>query len=127
MRRAVSGAFIRKEKILLVRKRNTWILPGGKPEQEDKNDMATLIREVKEELPNLEIKQESLFYFDVFQGITPHEEDTLLAKVFVGEASGGIETANEINDSGWFEKPKEKNLSDITGKIVRALEYDEYL
>ena len=36
MRVAINAAIIQKEKLLIVRKKETWILPGGKPEDDEK-------------------------------------------------------------------------------------------
>jgi len=127
MRKAVCAAFINNKEVLLVKKKNVWIFPGGKPQEKDKNHIATLLREVGEELPNLRVDEESLIYFDNFQGITPHEKDALSAKVFIGKATGNIKPANEINDSGWFSAPNDLNLSDITRKIILDLEHQKKL
>jgi len=49
MRIAIGAAIIEDGKILLVRKRQSWILPGGKPEPKE-SDIECLCREVSEEL-----------------------------------------------------------------------------
>ena len=59
MRKAISGLVIRDEKLLLVRKNETWILPGGKPEKKE-SEIECLCREFKEELPSVEIEDISL-------------------------------------------------------------------
>lgn len=52
MKRVVAAAIFDEDKILLCRKSRLpyYIFPGGKPEQNDKNDIDTLVREIGEEL-----------------------------------------------------------------------------
>lgn len=129
MRTAISAAIIRNKKILLVEKKETWILPGGKPEPCDEgSSLNCLHREVEEELPR--IKMINIYYYKDFQGITPYTGDTLEARVYFVDIKGDERiTGEEISKSKWMlysEMPKYK-LSDITQKIIDSLKKDEYL
>lgn len=124
IREAVCAAIIKRDCILLVKKQRTWILPGGKPEAGE-SDRQCLLREVKEELPMLNLQ--NLRYFGVFTGTTPHKGDALTAKVYLADMNGDILPGAEINAAKWVEKPEEYNLSDITRKIILALRKEGYL
>ncbi|OGM92713.1 hypothetical protein A2372_00760 [Candidatus Wolfebacteria bacterium RIFOXYB1_FULL_54_12] len=117
---AINVLAIRDNEILLVKKNETWILPGGKP-MEGESEMDCLQREIKEELPLVEVS--NIRYFNDFVGITPHKGDMLRAKVYWGDVKGEIKPNAEINSAQWVkrEKMEEYALSDITQKIVNAL------
>ena len=82
MREVISAAIIHDNRILLVRKKQTWILPGGKPDGEE-SDIECLEREIlKEELPDERLGKLTISkFYDSFTGKTPHTGD--IAKVFV--------------------------------------------
>ena len=122
MRRAINGAIIRDSKILIVKKKEIWILPGGKPE-ENESEIDCLMREIAEEIPLLEIGE--LHYFGVFEGITPHKCDVLVATVYLSYpiSDVNLEPGAEIRELAWI--PREQiakyPLSDITRKIFDQL------
>lgn len=118
MRKAIGVAIIKDGRILLVKKQEVWILPGGKPEMGEP-DIQCLLREVKEELPK--IKLSNLKYFGSFVGITPHTGDELIAEVYLADADGEITPSAEISKAEYVGKPEKYNLSDITSKIVVSL------
>lgn len=124
MRVAVGAAIIENKKILLVRKKESWILPGGKPEEEE-TETQCLIREVKEELSTVRIVD--IHFYKAIEGITPHKGDLLQARVYLTTIEGEAKPSAEINAVKWTEKPEELNLSDITRKIVASLRQDGYL
>lgn len=124
MRKAIGVAIIKNGCILLVRKKKTWILPGGKPEVGE-SDMQCLFREVREELPQLVLQNPE--YFGAFVGITPHKGDELRAEVYFAEANGDIIPSAEVNKAEWVKTPEEYNLSDITRKIVLSLRQNGHL
>lgn len=124
MRKAIGVAIIKNGCILLVRKKKAWILPGGKPEAGE-SDVQCLFREVKEELPQLDLQ--NLRYFSVFVGITPHKGDELCAEVYLAKADGEITPSAEVNKAKWVKNPEEYNLSDITRKIVLSLRQNGHL
>ena len=109
---------------MLVRKREVWILPGGKP-QEGESDLDCLRREVEEEI-SVEIIGQPQVYKDVI-GITPHKRDQLTAKVYLVEIRGEPEPGAEINQVKCIGDPLNYHLSDITRKIIISLQNDGYL
>jgi len=125
MRIAINAVVIQKGNILLVKKRSTWILPGGKPEGEE-SDIQCLIREItKEEIPGTRLT--NFKFYGEFTGKTPHRGDILLAKVYLAEIQGKIKPDAEIVDVEWVKKPENYNLSEITEKIIKDLRNKGYL
>lgn len=121
MRMAINAASIKNRKILLVKKRKTWILPGGKPKKNE-SDFACLAREVGEELPKTKIKIGK--FCGTFVGETPHKNDFIRAKVYFAKISGNISPGAEINDAKWVGKITGLKLSNATAKIISALRTD---
>lgn len=125
MRTAINAAIIEDNKILLVRKNKTWILPGGKPEGNE-SDIECLCRECKEELSDTLIKD--IVYYDKFQGRTPHKGDILEARVYFAKINGKLNNSSmEINGCEWTDNPYDYILSEITSKIIESLKKDGYL
>ena len=104
-------------------------MPGGKPE-ENESDIECLLREFKEEAAGREIIIGKYYY--KFSGITPHKGDILEAFVYFAELkhpNSAIMNSNEIDEirfSSYGETLK-MNLSDITSKIIKKLNEDDYI
>ena len=127
MRVVVDAAIIKDGKLLLVRKRDSWILPGGKIEKGE-SDLECLSREVFEELSGTRICN-NMFYGE-FEGKTPHRGDTLKARVYFANIDGilyGVRNGDSISEARWVEDFDDYNLSDITSKIVSSLMEEGYL
>jgi len=125
MRTAVDAVIIQNKSILLVKKRNTWILPGGKPKEKE-SDIQCLIREVtREEIPSTKLS--NFKFYGEFKGKTPHQGDILLVKVYLAEIQGEIKSGAEIIDARWVRKPENYKLSEITKKIIKDLRGKGYL
>lgn len=125
MRTAINAAIISARRILLVQKNETWILPGGKPE-EGEEDSACLGREFGEELSGTQL--ENLSYYGEFEGRTPHTGDVLAAKVYFADIKGELgRPSSEIKARRWFRGNEVDGVSDITSKIIEALKDDDYL
>ena len=125
MRIAINAAIIQDGKLLLVRKKKTWILPGGKPEPEE-NDFECLCREIDEELSGTKLS--NIQYYGDFTGQTPHREDILRAKVYIANIDGELYQVREgdsISEVNWVEDFSQYKLSDITSKIVNSLMQDK--
>lgn len=117
---AVNLVSIKDKSILLLLKRDVWILPGGKPETGE-SEFGCLEREIREELPSVSFKISS--YFADFEGITPHTRENILVTVYFGEIDGDLTTASEISEAGYFTKERSENIpiSEITKKIISHL------
>jgi len=109
---------IRNNNILLVRKQETWILPGGKPETEE-SDIQCLIREIKEELPGIKLK--NFQFYKMFKGVTPHKGDLFQTKAYFADIEGELNPSAEINAAEWVENTSKYKLSDITKKVIYSL------
>ncbi|TSD02686.1 MAG: hypothetical protein Athens071416_561 [Parcubacteria group bacterium Athens0714_16] len=116
MRKAVNAAIIQNKKILLVKKENTWILPGGKPKQNE-TDIQCLFRGMKEELPGM-IVHSVILLGEKFVGKTPHTGDQIESAVFLVEADGSIKPSAEINDSSFFSSFDALEISEPTKKCI---------
>jgi len=124
MRRAVSAVIIKNGCILLIRKKKTWILPGGKPKAGE-SDTECLLREIDEEL---QISLKNLRRLgDEFIGITPHKGDTIYLRVYLAEIEGTIIPSAKIEVSQWTITPESYKISDITKKVICFLRQNGYL
>ena len=126
MRTAISLISLTSEGLLLTKKKNIWILPGGKP-LDGETDYDCLIRELNEEL---RLSKEQILItnrYITFIGRTPHEGDLLENIVYFGTLKGKIKPSNEISEAKYVKDFKNYNLSDITQKIVNSLKEDKYL
>ena len=126
MRKSISGIVIKEgRKLLLVRKKDIWILPGGKLEPEESN-LDCLFREFKEELPDVKINE--FYYYGSFKGKTPHKKDRLKTEAYFVNISGEAgKPSGEINDLEWVEDFSNYNISDITNKVIKSLRKKDYL
>lgn len=127
MRKAVGVVIIENGSLLLVQKRQVWILPGGKPE-EGETDRQCLLREVQEEeLPGLVLHD--LKYFGTFVGTTPHQGDQLQAEVYLADAGGDITPSAEVSKAEWVKSSDlgKYNLSGISRQIIHSLRQNGYL
>ncbi|MDE1865106.1 MAG: NUDIX domain-containing protein [Candidatus Micrarchaeota archaeon] len=125
MRVAINAAIISDQGILLVKKGEVWILPGGKPTPGE-SDIACLCREVGEELSNTKLG--NMRFYGEFTGVTPHKGDVLSAKVYFADINGALGPASaEIREVRWVKDKAECPLSDITSKIFASLQKDGYL
>ncbi len=125
MRIAIGAAIIEDKKILLVKKKQTWIFPGGKPEINE-SDIECLCREVREELSGTQL--DNIRYYNEFEGITPHTGDVLKAKVYFADIRGELlPPSGEISAYEWVSDTSQHIISDITLKALRSLRKDGYL
>ncbi len=125
MRVAICAAVVRYNKILLVQKKTSWILPGGKPEPGE-GPLECLYREIDEELPGTKIIEPR--YYNNFIGKTPHTGDQLEARVYLAKIDGEPgKPTREIRSREWVRLPTDYSLSDLTNKILNGLVADKYL
>jgi hypothetical protein len=127
---AICGIHINKEgKILLVKRGETFILPGGQPEGREK-DKECLLREIRvEELPNLK-KITVGKWFGKFNGRTPFTNEPLHVRVYWLEIENGFEPGAEISESGFFthfDCVNSIKISGVTRQIVDILKERGYL
>lgn len=124
MRETVNVAIIRNAKILLVRKGQSWLLPGGKPNPGE-SDIGCLCREVDEELSGTRL--ENIKYYNEFVGDT-HIQERFRTKVYLADIGGELrEPSAEIKEYGWVDNTSKYNLSDMNLKVMDSLIRDGYL
>lgn len=127
MRTAINAAIIEHNKLLLVRKKSTWILPGGKPEIGE-NDLECLCREIDEELSGTKIKD--ICFYNLFEDETPHKRDILRAKIYFANIDGklySVRQGDSISEAQWANNFSKYHLSKITYKVVNSLRQDKYI
>lgn len=125
MRTVINSIIINENKLLLVKKKETWILPGGKIE-EGEGDLECLAREVSEELSGTKLKD--LNYYKDFDGITPHSKKMIKTKVYFAKIDGELYIpSQEIKDVRYISDFHNYNISNITKSVINSLIQDKYL
>lgn len=129
MKRVINGIILEHRKILLVDKRGTWIVPGGKPENGE-SDLVCLAREFREELSGTEIDQPSAFFYGDFYAQSPYSGSQIHVRAWhlrtplvINNPSSEIRAKRFVTPSEAYET----NISHATQQIMRRLEEDLYL
>ena len=137
MRKAIDLVVLEGGGILLVRKKKTWILPGGKPKRSESHKRC-LVREINEELG---VRPFIIYFYKSFEGKTPYKGDILRAEIyrgkllrrdgdlFIGDDGEGlhIRKGDSIGEFKFVTNPYDYNLSDITKQVIDSLIKDNYL
>ncbi len=126
MKKAISLINLTTEGLLLVNKNGVYILPGGKPENGEK-DYKCLIRELMEEL-SVSVEQIKIYnFYNSFIGKTPHKGYLLENFVYFGTLNGRLNPSAEISEAKRIKDFENYKISDITNKIINSLKEDRYL
>jgi 8-oxo-dGTP diphosphatase len=99
-------------RLLLVRKKGgqSYILPGGKPEQGE-NDSQALLRELEEEL-GCTLDAESLVYLGAFSDVAADLKDTVVVvRLYEARLVGNPAPQSEIECLAWFKPDTDKNVT----------------
>ncbi len=123
----VSGIVVEGKKVLLVKRDNSWTLPGGKYSFEKKGDEDCLKQEFYNELGGVCPLLDS--YYRTFYWLEENGEKNVSRSYFcklIGEISFSV---GEIRDYGFFDtkKAKELNISGITKKALDFLVKDNLI
>ncbi|MFP4567512.1 MAG: NUDIX domain-containing protein [Candidatus Woesearchaeota archaeon] len=125
MRKVISAIIIKNNELLLTQKKQTWILPGGKP-NENETDLECLTREIAEELTDTKIH--NLKFYKDFYDFAPHKKDLIQVKTYFAEINTtNPQPSNEINAISWANNSTYKKLSGATTQILNSLTKDKYL
>lgn len=118
MKRVASAVVIKDKKLLIVKKNETWILPGGKINPGE-TDLECLARELSEELKNVSVK--SARYYDDFDGVSPHRKDSIRVTAYLTTIDGEPSPSAEIKEVKWVSDFTSYPLSEVTQQIVNSL------
>jgi ADP-ribose pyrophosphatase YjhB (NUDIX family) len=109
-------------KILLIKKGDFWIFPGGRMEKSESAGDC-IVRKLSEDLPRVRLLSR-LVFFDTFTGTSP-DGRRIKANCYFGIVEGDIKPAAEISEAGWFFKEQltedKYPMSEVTSKIVQNL------
>lgn len=124
MRETVNAVIIENRKILVVRKKDSWLLPGGKP-KEGESDLECLFREFGEELSGTQLENVGL-YGD-FIGNT-HIGERFKTKIYFADVREKLgKPSAEIEEVRWVYSPKGYNFSDMNLKVFDSLIKNGYI
>jgi ADP-ribose pyrophosphatase YjhB (NUDIX family) len=128
MRYAAHAAIINDEyQVLLLRKKETWIFPGGKKEGNE-TDLEALLREITtEELPETRLHINE--FYKKFDGVGPNTGLPITTNVYLARIEGEIKTSSEIKEAKWMSYTDVKNspLAPMTLDIYNSLKKDGHL
>jgi len=123
MKNVANLLVIDNNRLLIVKKKDIWILPGGKFLDGESYECC-LRRELKEELSTRVVIRD---FYKSFKGITPYSREYVEAQAYFGEINGSINPSAEISDAKLIINFKNYDISDITKKIIQSLIQDGHL
>lgn len=96
-------------------------LPGGKREPNE-SDTECLKREIMEEL-NVEIKEDSIRYFDTFEAPADGKDEDILVRMtcYFAEYSGTLQASSEIESFEWIDFNDRHRTSAVVALILDRL------
>ncbi|WEK71278.1 MAG: NUDIX domain-containing protein [Candidatus Chryseobacterium colombiense] len=105
----------------LSKSKSKLYLPGGKREPNE-SDIECLKREIKEEL-NVEIKEDSIRYFDTFEAPADGKNEDILVKMtcYFADYSGTLEASSEIESFEWIGFEDRHRTSAVVALILDRL------
>lgn len=125
MREGIHAVVFRGNEILFVKKRDFWLLPGGKVEYVE-NYSECLSREFFEEVGGaVSIGR----FYKSFFGKTPNGRD-LVSHVYFANIKGALSgpiAEDSISEHRWIADFESYNLSEITLDVINSLRRDGYL
>ncbi len=115
---------LKDKKFLINRKKGTtlFLMPGGKPEQNESIEDC-LVREIKEEHA-CSLVRESISYFGDFEDVAANEPNTLVCiTLYLGTIVGIPSISSEIEEQRWFGKHDDPQILSpiIRHKILPVL------
>ena len=130
MVRVINALVIEDRKVLLCKKKEIWILPGGKKESGE-SDLECLAREISEELPGTELDLDSAEIYGYFNGISPHRKQPIEVSVYLTErkVKNELKTFAEITEARFFcydEMVGNDSIMGETRKIIERLRRENY-
>ncbi len=121
----VNAAIIKNRQILLVKKRDVWILPGGKKQNRESN-LECLARGISEELSGAKIN--IIGHYTNFVGRTPYSSIKIKSIVYLANMNNGALTpSGEISEARLIDNFEDYLISPLTEQIIKSLKSDYYL
>lgn len=122
MRKVIAAIILRGNDYLLVRKNETYMFPGGKPEGTE-TDKECLDREFGQELSGTRITD--VRPYKHFDGASPHKGDTVRVVYYFADVVGEVgKPSAEISDAVWANKGVQLKMSESTKMALEALVAD---
>jgi len=112
--RKIGAIIIHDRKILVCKKRGTYIIPGGKPE-EGENAEECLKRELREELG---VSVLSHKFFGTFKDEAALDSAIIEMDVYIVEIAGKPEACREIEEIMYIDSKSGVKLGSILRKFV---------
>lgn len=122
MEKGVYGIVLSHRRLLLISKKEIWVLPGGKYNFEGESDEDVLKREFRQKLSGTDISMGD--YYKSIEGIIPN----MYEKIYFCSSVKGIGAPSpEINGVRYVNSRSlgEVNFSDITKKVLISLINDK--
>ncbi len=125
MRKAISAIIIQNRDYLLVRKKDNYIFPGGKPEPGE-SDEECLRREVREELSGTNLK--NIRAYKSFDGKSPNKGDLIQIVCYLADLDGPLGNPSaEITEVKWCDRQDSFEVSEPTRKALDSLRLDDLI
>ena len=127
MEKVINGLIFEKDKVLVVKKKDKYILPGGELNFKEFY-FHCLEREFREKLSGTHVDVGN--FYDSFSGITPFSKKSFETNVYFCELIGKLgKPSAEILDRKYIGKCdlKLNNFSEVTKKILEQLVEEGYL
>ena len=125
MRKVLSAIIIREGNYLLVRKKRTYLFPGGKPEGTE-SDEECLRREIAEELSGTQIA--NIKPYKHFEGISPHKGDVVRVEYYFADIVGKVgKPSAEISGAIWADRNMKLRISESAQRTINSLVADGYI
>ena len=125
MREVVAAIILSDKRLLVVKKKGTWITPGGKLVAGELY-ADCLRREVAEELSGTRIT--NIRAYKIFEGIGLPCDGVVRVHFYFTDIDGGLgKIASELEDYTWARKHDSLNMTEPTRELFESLKREGYL
>lgn len=125
MRKGIYGLVIENKKVLVVKKKGKYVLPGGNPIYSGEKDFDVLKREFRKDLSGTEVLVD--LYYRTFKGFSSRSEESILTRNYfcyllegVGEPSTGVSSKKWASSHDL----RERSFSELTERVLYSLVED---
>lgn len=123
----VYSVIISSEKILLVKKKNEWVLPGAKSKTGiGESELECICREFKKNFPSTKLK--NFNFYKEFSRKSPSGNMLNISAIYFVDIDGNLgESSEKLEDVQWVNDFENYGLSGVTLDVVNSLKSDSYL